>query len=1084
MERGSLPLPPRKPPRLPHRPAAELGVAVGKASSVSHQDLIPPRSSPQPVDHNEEDSCLDLAKLMLSDEGLAMKKVTVEGFTIPVVLRLVDRRRPQQHGKQLQQSMSETTAEAEAEAAAALAITWVDHDNFGFDLRGLFVRRGEDCVEGGCPPGRTAAGRKRGRGVGSGDWCIGAGTGSHMLVLSWSMGSGSAEVVLEAASRNQRELLAVTLDTLISGLERGDGSDPASQLARAGSYGAGGVDDRSYTAALRRDLAASRSSSDGGSAVLEPSPPRATDIYDNDGSDEDEVAADTAAAARMLAEFDEAAAAAAEAAADAADMGSRRTTLAPHETDDKPATHGDGGGLPFSFPNGTTSFARDAAVTHPQVHRKASKQRSGGRGGGGRGGGGRDGGGRGGFVRRGVSFSPGRASGGVPVLARSRTTGTVIGRESEAALQQQEEEQQARLRRQEAMMRLLAVYDRARDESQAAAWRLGAMKLKRLLSGAATRQMEGCWARWCGAVRRANYERQKADRRLWFLHAKANQNNDLLAWYHATFCREVYRRRVPFWFRETKLMSYQKAYRIVDDEDAKYTPMERSLMTSCVCTMGTKYADVAAQLFTAKGVLSAEEYRVFQTLVKRGAEVPKANPKTGKRFPHPMKLRLWFNRGALCLTAKRDKPDGAASKDHSFYLSKVKTCVVSLPSTRRGSRSSNSDGVPTPTSVGGYATGFGTQAVDSGVLAPSPANAIFSGVDNVGGRRGSASSFFSAAPVSSPPPSPSPLPDAASHGASGFAHDEADRGAGGGGGTGGSGGAASKEGPSGRSVVVIPSNDAVVSGAGVMEGPASPGPRHRVLSMHFFGRSITLDLWFAGEVEAVEWQGMLTKLSWKEQGYLYRGPPGDAGSGEEDTLAAEEQQEGDRGGAAAHPAALEAGRGRDGAENGPGGGGGRDAMRAQTISPVAVAAPSPSSSSSSPSIVTSEWEHATHGGPPPPPLSWKEQGYLYRGPPGDAGSGEEDTLAAEEQQEGDRGGAAAHPAALEAGRGRDGAENGPGGGGGRDAMRAQTISPVAVAAPSPSSSSSSPSIVTSEWEHATHGGPPPPPVQPPPPCVR
>lgn len=69
------------------------------------------------------------------------------------------------------------------------------------------------------------------------------------------------------------------------------------------------------------------------------------------------------------------------------------------------------------------------------------------------------------------------------------------------------------------------------------------MKLKRLLSGAATRQVEGCWAKWCGAVRRANEERHKADRRLWFLHAKANQNNDLLAWYHATFCREVYRRR-------------------------------------------------------------------------------------------------------------------------------------------------------------------------------------------------------------------------------------------------------------------------------------------------------------------------------------------------------------------------------------------------------------------------------------------------------------------------------------------------------------------------------------------------------------
>lgn len=57
---------------------------------------------------------------------------------------------------------------------------------------------------------------------------------------------------------------------------------------------------------------------------------------------------------------------------------------------------------------------------------------------------------------------------------------------------------------------------------------------------------------------------------------------------------------VPFWFRETQLKPYQKAYRIVDDGDRKYTHMEKSLMTSCVCTVGTQYADVAAQLFTAK----------------------------------------------------------------------------------------------------------------------------------------------------------------------------------------------------------------------------------------------------------------------------------------------------------------------------------------------------------------------------------------------------------------------------------------------------------------------------------------------------
>lgn len=56
---------------------------------------------------------------------------------------------------------------------------------------------------------------------------------------------------------------------------------------------------------------------------------------------------------------------------------------------------------------------------------------------------------------------------------------------------------------------------------------------------------------------------------------------------------------VPFWFRETQLKPYQKAYRIVGDGDTR-NPLERSLMNSCVCTGDTRYADVAAQLFTAE----------------------------------------------------------------------------------------------------------------------------------------------------------------------------------------------------------------------------------------------------------------------------------------------------------------------------------------------------------------------------------------------------------------------------------------------------------------------------------------------------
>ena len=466
MKRGSPPLPPRKPPRLPRRPAPELGVAVGKASpqSCSGEDnRIPPRfATPCDDDREEEEqednSCLDLAKLMLSEEGMALKKITLEGFTIPVVLRLLDRGRFQQQQQHQRRSISEASA-----AAAALSITWVDQDAFGFDMRGLTVRRADEgCVDGGRPGRAAAAGRKRSRGVdggsgsGGGDCYLGPGTEeAHVLLLSWSMGGGSAEVVLEAASRQQRDLLLVTLETLVSGLHGGDNS-AADRLSGAGGAGGcngveDGDDDGSGTAAagLPLDRAASRSS-----AVHEP-PLSAADIYGSDGDDDDAVAAETPVAAELrLSKWDEAAAAAPEADA-AADTAARRTTLAPHETDVTPAAAlGGGGGLLFSSADGT-AFGRAATVTHPQACRKAGR-------------------------RRGVSFGPGASAGapaGAPALARARTTGTaMLGREGEAALQQQEEEQQARLRRQEAMMRLLAVYDRARDESQAAAWRLGVRK--------------------------------------------------------------------------------------------------------------------------------------------------------------------------------------------------------------------------------------------------------------------------------------------------------------------------------------------------------------------------------------------------------------------------------------------------------------------------------------------------------------------------------------------------------------------------------------------------------------------------------
>ncbi|CAM9705932.1 unnamed protein product [Scytosiphon promiscuus] len=988
---GSPPLPRRRPPLRPRKPAelapAAASAAAGSANGSmakhdSSQRFPPHRAEMRPPPHpqektdprrdEEEQQQEELAKLMLSPQGLAQQQ------------------QQQQQQQQIAVGPSSRVTESLA-AAAALSITWIELDTFGFDIAALAsIRRGRGAVEERSVYEAGATGRKRSWGGGSRD---ARGQESLVLVLSWGVGgAGPAEVAFELATPVERDLVASTLEMLVAGLvgdeeqEEAGEKEERSERERASDCGAElGVEHAGDTATATTAW---------------------NDAHGGGGICGDETA-DTAAAA------------AASAASATPPAKGRNATEADAVLDP-------GAGASTSGAPSRLSSCSDTAVAAGREVWCVGRSRPG-------------------IRRRGASFSPARQGVVVvPELTRSWTSGSVMGqRESEPEPLQPEREEQARRRRQGAMARLLAMYDRTRDEARAASWRLGAIRLKRLLSAAATRQTEKCWARWCGAVRRANEGRQKADRRMWYLHAKANQDNDLLAWYHATFCREVYRRRVPFWFRETQLKPYQKAYRIVDDGDNSYTGWEKSIMSSCVCTVGTKYADVAAQLFTAKDVLAPEEYRLFLTLVKRGTEVPKAASKSGRKFPHPMKLRLWFNRGSLCLTAKRHKPDSATSKDHSFYLSKVKTCVVALPaaaggggggsrrgsgrgSKRHGNNSSGSE-LPAPDSLGsnssstysgGGVDSFGCGGV-SAFPAPSPSDANDGSVVDVGGyeRRRSlstptaavaAASFALPSPLHSPVP-PLYLHDAGSGGGRGrglreFPHDEADRGAGGrsGGsqdGDGGGIGSSSSEGiaytqrqqqePESRSLI---SPTAAPSGQG--EGMVGAGgsssrrrrrhhqqhPHQRVLSIHFFGRSITLDLWFATEVEAVEWQGMLTKLSWKEQGYLYRGSPPSpheicSDEEEEEELeergfaATRETEQGARPGeveeeerdrdAACRPGS-DGGTGNE-SGNGNGSKGGRDAGR------LSLGSAAPSASSSCSSLVAADWSHATHGRPPPPP---------------------------------------------------------------------------------------------------------------------
>ncbi|CAM9716658.1 unnamed protein product [Pylaiella littoralis] len=787
------PLPVRKPPHAPRRrvePAAAAAAAavnpVGRGVSLRVPSAF--------------EKCLELAKVMVSPQGLAMKKVTLEGFTIPVALRLLDRRQQQESNGRALSSSSEKVSPVPA-VSDELSITWLEQDMFGFDVRLLTgIHRAEDVEDrdDGTSGERRGARRgavprhKRSKGLGSAGYnSVGRERDEdepRAVVLSWSMGGGPAEVVLQAASRRQRDLVAVTLEMMLSGLRVAEETGESDETPGAATASTLLSDEDEVQLRQQSELGASYSSSGG---ELEHSARRSPDDRSARGmarvENDDPVAAGEASLSRAAVAA--AAAAAAEEEVISAGVGKASAATVADDTSTTTADDGGGGRLRLA---GNVAASSPPAITRRQGCRTVDIERS-------------TGAGAAPTRRlcpRGVSFSPsggsdggcgGEVNGVVPALTRSRTVGAPLGRESlaEQRQRQEEEDYHARVKRQDAMARLLLAYDRAKDESIAAAWRLGAVKLKRLLSGAATQLKEGSWATWCGAVRRANEERLKADRRMWFLHAKANQDNDLLAWYHATFCREVYRRRVPFWFRETQLKPYQKAYRIVGDGDTR-NPLERSLMNSCVCTGDTRYADVAAQLFTAEGVLGIEEYGLFQILVKRGAEVPTAAPRSGRKFPHPMKIRLWFNRGSLCLTAKRHKPDGATVNDHSFYLSKIKTCLLALPaaSAREGEG-------------GGGGSGSCTSSDGAVSIAPSAAakaHAIANDNDNTCGRSGGGASpppsttgFGLSSPrLPSPKKAPShhPLDRSGEDPAAVFSpgshvprgavsHDEADRGAGG-----------------------------------------------------------------------------------------------------------------------------------------------------------------------------------------------------------------------------------------------------------------------------------------------------------------
>lgn len=421
---GPPPLPRWRPPLRPRRPAEPTAAATAAGSANGSPDSSPCFSPQTTINHHqdgdllpageEEEEQVELAKLMLSPEGLAAKKITLEGFAVPVSIRLLDRR--QQHPQQQQQ---QAVASSRVAQPAALSITWIDLDTFGFDIGGLAsVRRGGAAGEERSGHKAGALGRKRSWG---GATRNSSGQESLLLVLSWGVGgAGPSDVAFELATPWERDLLASTLEMLAAGLadDTADEQEPSEREHMSSSRGtelglqqsAGGIATTGGAAGneTRSSFDGRAPSSTAGAEADFPSRSTDTDFDPHAGT----------AVSRGLSRLSSSSETAAT-ANNSRDLRDNATTL----------------GNPAGF----------------------------------------------GIRRRGVSFgaaaaaAAGREFVAVPELTRSWTSGAVLGRgrESEEPDGLCQPEEEARRRRQEVMARLLAMYDRTRDEARAAAWRLG-----------------------------------------------------------------------------------------------------------------------------------------------------------------------------------------------------------------------------------------------------------------------------------------------------------------------------------------------------------------------------------------------------------------------------------------------------------------------------------------------------------------------------------------------------------------------------------------------------------------------------------
>ncbi|CAM9727771.1 unnamed protein product [Chrysoparadoxa australica] len=194
--------------------------------------------------------------------------------------------------------------------------------------------------------------------------------------------------------------------------------------------------------------------------------------------------------------------------------------------------------------------------------------------------------------------------------------------------------------------------------------RLGVMKLEQLLNRVARALLASSWKKLEEHTSCCNSRRMEEDRKIYRLHALCNSSNDLMAWYHSVFHREIYRTTSRFWYQSSSMPRYTKRYQL--SGFGKLSLPERALIAKVQVSRGTTFIDLACQQFIVMGMLGSdsEEYQLFMHLsttdvpLRYSTSGAMATDQAAKGLSLPIRdFRISYVQGSLFLTYC-ERPDG------------------------------------------------------------------------------------------------------------------------------------------------------------------------------------------------------------------------------------------------------------------------------------------------------------------------------------------------------------------------------------------------------------------------------------------